>query len=239
MVTIRRKFGGLLFGLFYGGSLVNGFDKGLTYVARVTGKEDLSFVEWPLLGLAAYWLSVVLMGFLSGYVGRSRITGAVASVIGAGLMVAVPGLISGGSEVRFSTLWVLAVSAFAAGTLFADQGVRLSTSQPDLDFGRVVGVSWKHWLWLWLPWQYFVVNVVWLGTPRFVLLGSKPSLLTAGIDLVRSIIGVGAVGYTGLRAVRSLRADAPLTRAQSAARFAFWFFVGPVLVNLWLLFVGV
>jgi hypothetical protein len=238
MVTIRRKLGGLLFGLFYG-SLVIGFGTGLAYVARITGNEKLSFDQRPSLELAVLWLSVVLTGFLSGYVGRSWIIGGVASVIGTTLMVAVvPEVVSVGSEAHFSNPHgSFAVSAYAVAAFFALQAARLPTSPLDLDFGRVFGVSWKHWLWLWLPWQYFIANVIWLSTPRFVLLNSKPSLITGATDLVASIVGVCAVGYSGLRAVRSLRADAPLTRGQSAARFALWFFVVPVLVNLWRLMI--
>ncbi len=113
MVTTRRRLGGLLFGLFYGGSLVNGVDRGIAYVAQITGNQDQSFDQWPWLGLAVFSLSVVLMRLLGSYVGRSRISGGIASGIGSALLVALPGLVSVGSEVRFSTLCVFAVSAFA------------------------------------------------------------------------------------------------------------------------------
>ena len=36
---MRRKIAGLVFALFYGGPLVNGFRMGLEYVARATGKQ--------------------------------------------------------------------------------------------------------------------------------------------------------------------------------------------------------
>jgi hypothetical protein len=201
MVTTQRKLGALAFGVFYGGSLVNGFDKGLAYVSRITGKQELSFDQSPWLGLAVFWVSVALMGLLGGYVGRSRISGVAASGVGAALLVAVPPLVSVGFEVRFSIECALAASAFAAGILLTLQGVRLPAPQRDLDFGRVMGVSWKHWLWLWLPWQYFVANLVWLGTPGFILAGNKPSVTTWTSGVVTSVIGVGAVGCTGLRAV--------------------------------------
>ncbi len=45
MVTTRRKLGGLVFELFYGGSLVNGLDRGLADVARITGKQDLAWIN--------------------------------------------------------------------------------------------------------------------------------------------------------------------------------------------------
>ena len=35
--------GALAFGVFYGGSLVNGFERGVAYVSRISGKQDLSF----------------------------------------------------------------------------------------------------------------------------------------------------------------------------------------------------
>jgi hypothetical protein len=173
------------------------------------------------------------MGLMGGYVGRSRISGVAASGVGAAVLVAVPPPVWVGSQVRFPIVCALAVSAFGTGTLLTYQAVRLPAPRRDLDFGRVIGVSWKHWLWLWLPWQYFVANLVWLGTPGFILVGNKPSVTTLTSGIVTSVIGVGAVGYTGLRAVRSLRADAPRKRGQAAARFVLWFAAGPVLVNLW------
>jgi len=47
MVTSRRKLGALTFGVFYGGSLVNGFDRGLAHVSRIAGRQGLSFDQWP------------------------------------------------------------------------------------------------------------------------------------------------------------------------------------------------
>ena len=231
MISIRRAIGGGLFGLAYGGGLVNGVNTGLGYVSQ---SSEYSVGHTPYLGLVVYWLSTVLMGLLAGYVGRSIIAGGIAAAIGGVLLVAAPRMFFFEAIPRFTILLTAAATAVAAGTAVAAWGHRFKVEPQDMDFGRVLGVSWKHWLWLWLPWQYVISNIIWLGTPRFILIGGPWG--AAITDIVKSAIGVCAVTYAGYMALRILRAEAKITRRQSAVQFVGRFLVVPILVNLWRFF---
>jgi hypothetical protein len=231
MISARRRVGAIIFGFVYGGSLVNGLNTGLGYVV---GNREYSVDETLYLGLTVYWLSTVLMGYLAGYVGRSVFAGSMASGIGAALLVVAPGL-SFLSDVPPSfTLFVVSATALGIGTIVAAFSSRLKVAPDDLQAGRILGVSWKHWLWLWLPWQYVIANVIWLGTPRFMLTSGGTRFVVG--DIVKSAIGVSAAAYAGYMALRTLRADGKFTRTRSAVQFVAWFLIAPILVNLWRLF---
>lgn len=231
MVPNRRRVGAIIFGLAYGGSLVNGVNAGLGYITR---NQEYSVGDTPYLGLAVYWFSTVFIGLLAGYVGRSVIAGSTAGAIGAALLVAAANLFFLGSVPPSTMLLVAAATALAAATIAAAWSRRLPVEPYDLQFGRVRGVSWKHWLWLWLPWQYVVANAVWLGTPRFLLIPGDSGFAIG--DIVKSAIGVCIVAYAGYMALRTLRADARLTRVRSALEFVAWFLIVPILANLWRFF---
>lgn len=240
MVTKRRKLAGLLFGLVYGASLFIGYCRGLQYPTGNVGDADFSVYNWPKLLLAGYWLSVVLMGLLAGYVARSTFSGIAASAIGSMLFLVPPRLISLYAFPQLMTnaqaVTILAVSSFAVGTLLASWSSQIPASLPDLNFGRVFDVPWKHWLWLWIPWYYLIIDLFWIGTPFFVVTGHRPGVISAIEQTGSSILAVCALPYVGFRALQCLRADVPLTRWQAALRFALWFTVVPVLVNLLRLF---
>lgn len=231
-ITVHRKIGAVLFGLAYAGSLVNGIESGVAYVSR---DQEFAVSEWRWLAYGVYSASVALMGLLAGYAGRSALTGSAASAIGAGFIITWPTLFFW-FEPDLSTTSGLAVAAFALGAGLAAWSSRWPASSVDLAQGRVAGVSWRHWLWLWLPGQYVVANVVWLGTPRFLLRNASVGVMTQVADVFKSAVGACTIAYAGFKAVENLRADAPLTRAQAALRFGLWFLVVPVLVNLWRLF---
>lgn len=75
-----------------------------------------------------------------------------------------------------------------------------------------------------------IANVVWLATPRFLVLGSGRWLLG---DIVWSAIAAGAGGLGAFKAVQTLREDAQLTRTQAFVRFLGWSLLVPILANLW------
>ena len=231
MISIRRSVGAVLFGLAYGGGLVNGVNTGVGYVSQ---NSEYSVGGTPYLGLAVYSCSTALMGLFAGYVGRSTLVGGIAAAMGAALFVALPRMFFPEALPQLTNLAIAGTAAFAAGIAAAAWGRRFEVEPQDIQGGRVLGVSWKHWLWLWLPFQYVIANAVWLGTPRFILLGGAPGSAVA--DTLKSALGVCAVVCAGCMAIRTLRADAKISRLQAAGQFLGWFMVVPILANLWRLF---
>ena len=115
-------------------------------------------------------------------------------------------------------------------------GKSLPIATDDLKEGRLFGVDWKHWLWLWLPLNLMVGSAVWLCAPGFILTGgefSSVSYVDLIIDILRAVIAGSFVGYAAVKALRSIRHDAPLSRGQSAMRFILWFGVIEVAAMLW------
>lgn len=222
MTTTRRKLSAILLGLFYGGSFVNGIALGLNYVAR---SEDF-LSEWPIVESGTSLISVGLMGLFAAYSARSASSGIIASAIGAAVFFFLPFQSAFGRHYLCLLFFLLGVG----GTFY---GRTLPISAEDLQAGRLFGVDWKHWLWLWLPWQYVIANAVWLGTPAVLLLSREITILRLLSDAVKSLISVAAVGYATLKGLSSIREDSPLSRLQSAGRFLLWFLVLPVVANLW------
>jgi hypothetical protein len=239
MVTKRRKLAGFLFGLVYGASLFNGYCRGLAFPTGNMGNADFSVYDWPKLLLAGYWVVVIVMGLLAGYVGRSTTSGTATSVVGAALFVAprlisldaFPSLMTNGQVVT-----TLAITSSAIGAVVALWSSQAPAFASDLNSGRVLNVSWKHWLWLWIPWEYMIINAFWLGTPHFIETGDRAGVINAIEQSGSSLAGACGVTYAGFRALQCIRADSPLTRWQAAVRFTLWFALVPVLVNLWRLF---
>lgn len=227
-ISGMRAFGALLFGLAYGGGVVNGVDRGLAYVS---GNLDYSVLATPDTGLALYWASTVLIGLFAGYVGRSVTLGGLAAAFSAALLLLIPRFLFVESLPSSTLLFAASTTGFVAGVIAAAVGSRLPVEPSDIERGRVLGVSWGHWLWLWLPWQYVISNAVWLGTPKFVLTGDD--FVYGLADIPRSVIGAGVILFAGWMALRSLRTDAGTSRPRSAVLFVAWFLVAPILVNLW------
>jgi len=227
-IFVRRMVGGAVFGLAYGGAFVNGINSGVGYVSQ---NQDYSVGDTLYVGLVVYWVSIVLTGLLAGYVARSVTVGSLAATVSSALLVVAPRLLFFEDVPNDALLWSAFATALTGGAVAASLASRWKVEPNDIEMGRVFGVSWRHWLWLWLPFQYVVANAVWLGTPRFILLRS--SILFAVTDMVGSVIGVCAVVYAGYRALGKLRVDAPVTRLQAAVQFLGWFLIVPILVNIW------
>jgi hypothetical protein len=227
MVTYRRKIAAIFFGLFYGGSFINGIDIGLSYV---TTSEDCSICQLPWVEFGTHFISVFLMGLFSSYSSRSAVYGVISSGIGAVAIFFLP------RQQGFLEPGYLSLIYFALSIPGCFYGKSLPISTDDLNSGRLFGVSWKHWLWLWLPWQYMIANAVWLGTPRVLLLGGEVTILRLLSDIAKSVICVGVLGYASINALISIKDDSQLSRLWSAGVFLFWFLVLPVVANLWRLF---
>lgn len=156
MPTILRRLSAVPLGVFYGGSFVNGIIKGLAYVTESSG---YSLSQWPAVEFSTNLVATMLMGFFSSYSSRSALIGIIASGIGASIVYFLP------QETLFLPANYWSASALilsVPGTLY---GRSLPLPMEDLPTGRLLGVDWKHWLWLWLPWQYVIADSVWLGTP--------------------------------------------------------------------------
>jgi len=224
MVTTRRKISAILLGLFYGGSFINGADIGLSYVAA---SEDCSICQLPWVEFGTHLISVFLMGLFSSYSSRSPVSGVITSGIGAVVIFFLP------RQQAFLEPQYLSSIFFGLSIPGAIYGKSLPVSTDDLYSGGLFGVDWKHWLWLWLPWQYMIANAVWLGTPAVQLLGEKVTALRLLSDIAKSLICVAALGYATVKALGSIRHDSQLSRLWSVGMFLFWFFALPVLANLW------
>lgn len=228
MISLRRQLAAVVFGLAYGGAVVTGVYKGLSYALRVD--EDL-LADSPVLAVAVEGVAAAAMAFLASYVSRRVIIGILAGAFGSTLIL-VLGLLPPAASVPPGRQLGAAV-AFALAVPLAFYGSRCPVQEEDLSKGRVLGVSWQHWLWLWLPWQLMIANTVWLGTPRFLILGTGGWVLG---DILRSAIAAAVAGVGAFKALESLRENVPLTRTQAALRFLGWFLLVPILANLWRMF---
>ncbi|MBC8458470.1 MAG: hypothetical protein H8D67_10795 [Deltaproteobacteria bacterium] len=226
MTSTRRKFASVLFGIFYGGSLVNGIDFGLEYVLDV---EDSVIGQWPLVEIAIQIAGVMLGAFLAAYSAQSfltgMLTGGIMSVI---LMALVAFLHQAGTF--FSCIVVVLGLGVTIPVVF--YGTKLTLSTEDLSTGRLFGVSWKHWLWLWLPWQGMIANAVWLSYPASLLAGEKTGIRMLVFDVVKAPTCLVLLAYAVLKALKSIRADSPYSRLQSALMFIGWVVLFPILINI-------
>ncbi len=222
MTTTRRKLSAILLGLFYGGSVFTGVVRGLDYVTR---SADI-VSQWPVVESTASLVSVVVMGLLAAYSAQSASSGMIASAIGSAVFFFLPLQPAHGQP-------YLCLLFFLLGVGGASYGRTLPISAEDLQAGRLFGVWWKHWLWLWVPWEYVIANAVWLGTPAVLLLRKEITALRLLSDTFKSLICVWALAYFTLKALSSIRADSPLSRLQSAGAFLLWFLVLPIVANLW------
>jgi hypothetical protein len=64
------------------------------------------------------------------------------------------------------------------------------------------------------------------------MLNKAPGTARIAFDILRAPLYVSMIGYGSLKAVGSLRKDAPFTRLQAALRFLGWFLLFPVVVNV-------
>lgn len=226
MISTRRKLASVLFGIFYGGSLVNGIDFGLEHVLYV---EDYVIGQWPLVEIAIQIASVMLGAFLAAYSAQSFLTGILAGgIMSVALMALVAFLHQAGTVFSF----IVVMFGLGVSIPAAFYGTRLTLSTEDLSTGRLFGVSWKHWLWLWLPWQGMIANAVWLSYPVSLLSGEKPGIRMLVFDVVKAPICLALLAYAVMKAIESIRADSPYSRLQSALRFIGWVVLFPLLINI-------
>lgn len=218
--TLRRKIAAILLGFFYGGSVVNGIEKGLDYVFRT----DTGLSGWPVLEVVMCLAAVGAASFLAAYSSQSLATGCIAGGTSLAVIVMTPGRTEGHV--------VVAVLGGVAAIAFALFGVRFPLSTEDLRAGRLFGVQWAHWLWLWFPWQLAVANALWLVYPPTLLAGEGPSVGALLADLVKAPIALALLAYSVLRALASIRQDAPYSRLHSGLLFLGWFLLFPIIINL-------
>ncbi|MBC8232233.1 hypothetical protein H8E77_22025 [bacterium] len=226
LISNRRKIASVIFGFWYGGSFFNGIGTGLDYILR--GEED-SLGQWALAEAGVLLISIVLVGLSAAYVARSLLPGIIASATVSSLSFLVFSLIN---QSFYYTPFIFFLFSIPA----AFYGKVLPVQEEDIRLGLVFGVSWKHWLWLWLPWQGVIANAVWLGTPAFLLAGQEATPLKVIYDVIKSFTCLVILGYATFKAIQSIRQDADYTRLQAAGRFIFWLFIVPILANLWRLF---
>lgn len=172
-----RKTWGVLLGMWIAGCVFGGFEKGIIYLMRDKYSYDASpWGDHYLLRIIVDAISGGTGAALAGFVGR-RLGGVL------GFLVNVPYLLLCGGVVLFGVgsvmdqpifgKWHPPLSGWAAVTFLAIAAAGVlggflgEKSYPDLahlDEGRgrktLLGIWWGHWLWLWLPFQFFTTELV-------------------------------------------------------------------------------
>lgn len=105
-------------------------------------------------------------------------------------------------------------------------------SGQDIKKRAVFGVSWAHWLWLWLPWQGVIANGVWVAYPMSLQLGLEVSTFILIMEFLKAPASIALVVWGCYKALESIRIDSELTRLQSCIRFVAWTLLFPIAVNL-------
>jgi hypothetical protein len=224
-VTTWRKFSAILLGLCYGAFFAGGISMGFNSVS-----QSVESVNWlansPIAQIILIGMSIAVMGFLAAHSARSVTIGIITSAAGSAIYLLLPG-----RRVQFLLFMLVGVGGSWLGK-------SLPIAKDDLTGGRLFGVDWKHWLWLWLPLNFMGGSAVWLCAPGFILAGSEfssVSYVDLITDVLRAVIAGSFVGYAAIKALRSIRNDVPFSRRQSAMRFILWFGVIQVAAILWCL----
>ena len=235
-VSGARELGAIFFGFFYGGALLSGTELGLEHVLH---RDDTYLLdEWPTVEAALHVASGGLAGLLASYSARSVVSGIGASVlVSISALAAQTGLFQ--EPIDF-TVWVIAGLALGVGTAAAKLSSRFPTYpeeiEKDIEHRSVFGIAWKHWLWLWLPWQLVVANVLWIAYPISLQLGIKVSTFFLIKEILKAPAFIGLLAWGSYKALESIRMDSEFTRLQSCLRFVAWFLLFPIAVNLLRLF---
>lgn len=222
--SLRRKISAVFLGFFYGGSVVNGVEQGIDFVLK--GEAGLS--DWPIVGGLIGVAACGLAAFLAAYSSQS---------LGSGLL-------SLGSVLplflfSYGTTDLSVFAAIVAGVVgigLAIYATRLPLPTADVEKGRLFGVRWGHWLWLWLLWQSVVADVVWFVVPPSLLGKATPSGWDLFGDVIKTPVMLVLLGYSVVEALNSIRQEAPWSRGQAALRFLGWFLLFPIVVNLMRIF---
>lgn len=227
-----RKLASVVYGFIYGGSLLNGVELGLEHVLNTDDTYLLG--QWPVGEAAVSVACGALAGLLGSYSARSVISGVAAS-----LLVSISALATKTAlfqQPADSTAWVTAGLAVVIGTIAAYLPNRLPTyyeqTQEDIKRRAVFGVSWAHWLWLWLPWQGVIANGVWVAYPMSLQLGLEVSTFILIKELLKAPASIALVVWGCYKALESIRIHSELTRLQSCIRFVAWTLLFPIAVNL-------
>ncbi len=231
-VSSVRKLASVLFGFVYGGSLLNGIELGLEHVLH---RDDMYLLaQWPVVETAVHVTCAALAGLLGSYSARSVVGG-----IGASLLVSISALAAktGLFQQSIDVMgWVTAGLAVGIGTAAAYLPNRLPTYfeeiEKDIKHRAVFGVSWAHWLWLWLPWQLVVANGVWVAYPMSLQLGIEVSTFILIKETLKAPASIALIAWGSYKAIESMRIDSEFTRLQSYLRFLAWFLLFPIAVNL-------
>lgn len=231
-VSSARKLASVLFGFVYGGSLLNGIELGLEHVLH---RDDTYLLaQWPVAETAVHGACAALAGLLGSYSARSVVGG-----IGATLLVSISALAAKTGLFQQSidvTGWVTAGLAVGIGTAAASLPNRLpmysEEIEKDIEHRTVFGVSWAHWLWLWLPWQGVVGNGVWVAYPMSLQLGLEVSTFLLIKEILKAPASIALVTWGSYKALESIRIDSEFTRLQSCLRFLAWVLLFPIAVNL-------
>lgn len=228
-VTLRRRITGLVFGLYYGGTIGNGVDEGLAYVTK--NKEF--YYEHRLLSVVVETVAIPFAALATSYVARSPALGVLAGAVAA--LVCMAFAVGIHEAALVGPLGAYAIG-FVASLVTAWVGVRLPVVEDDVERGRLLGIRWPHWLWLGVVWVGLIANAVWLGTPLSFLAARRPGLLTVTWDVGQSIIALGILAMSALKVIEAMRYDFHFRGWRRAGVVAFWVLICPFLANLWRMF---
>ncbi len=221
MLTARRNISSILLGFFYGSSFIGGVEKGLEYVLKT---DNYVIGQWPAVELLIKVASISLASFLASYNSQSFIYGLIAGLLGTTVLL----------FLLQETIWLIIFIILAlVGCIIASFiGKRFLLDNKDILHGRLFGISWKHWLWLWLPCSYMVANIVWLSYPASILYGHSTSVARIIIDIIKVPSYIVLMCWAMLKAFLSLQDENGLTRTRSAIYFLGWFLLFPIIANI-------
>jgi hypothetical protein len=226
-VSSRRKLASIVLGVVYGECVIKGIERGLEFVH---GVDDLTLHDYPYVYGPVWFASVGLAGFLATYSSRSLHVGAIAAGIASALSLVDCAL--GGYKGDSSLRYLAALLMCGVGVILGSLAFRLQVPSRNLATGRLFDISWWHWIWLFIPWQWKIAEGVWLAYP-IVLLGERqgawPTLM---LQVIRAPVYLIFLAWTWTKALKALQAETPLTRKQSALRFLAWAMVAPIVVNI-------
>jgi hypothetical protein len=225
-VSLLRVIAGILFGLFYGGSLMNGFDRGLGYAWKEQG-DVLN--NHPALQSAVLVASAILAGFLAAYCGQAAISGYIATALTASLFFALHRFVPDYFLYYPNVMIGLMLSG---GFLASHVASRIEIPIEDLKRGRLFGVSWKHWLWLFIPWQMMLAQAIFVVYPPSLLEHGRAGWWTIAREIVSAPLYLLLMVWATVKALESIRADSQYARWKSALAFLGWFLLVPIVISV-------
>lgn len=160
-ISKKRKFGAIVGGMVIANSFTRGLDIAVEWLFD-EGALDALLFGWPFIITAIFTIAGFYFGGMAaGYIVRRHggRFGIYAGIL-PGLLILVGGLF-----VYFPWLIVLAlgiVAAYYGGRHGEANILELKIEENDAR-GTFLGVSWKKWLWLWLPLNFLVANLIIFG----------------------------------------------------------------------------